>query len=65
MITLLENWQESIARGLEFGILLTELSKAFDCLPHDLFIAKLFAYGIVDKALHFIYDYLRHRKQRT
>ena len=34
-------------------------------LPHDLFIAKLFAYGFDDKALRFIYDYLRHRKQRT
>ena len=41
------------------------LSKAFDCLPHDWFIAKLFAYGLDDKALRFIYDYLRHRNQRT
>ena len=30
-----------------------------------MFIAKLFAYGFDDKALRFIYDYLRHRKQRT
>ena len=30
-----------------------------------MFIAKLFAYGFDDKALCFIYDYLRHRKQRT
>ena len=65
LIALLEKWQESIDRGVEFGILQTDLSKAFDCLPHDLFIAKLFAYGFDDKALRFIYDYLRHRKQRT
>ena len=65
LITLLEKRRESIDRGLEFGILLTDLSKAFDCLPHDLFIAKLFVYGFDDKALRFIYDYLRHRKQRT
>ena len=65
LIALLEKWRESIHRGLEFGILLTDLSKAFDCPPHDLFAAKLFAYGFDDKALHFIYDYLRHRKQRT
>ena len=38
---------------------------AFDCRPLDFFIAKLFAYGFEDKALRFIYDYLRHRKQRT
>ena len=57
--------RESIDRGLEFSILLTDLSKAFNCLPYDLFVAKLFACGFDDKALRFIYDYLRHRKQRT
>ena len=65
LIALHKKWWESIDRGLEFGILLTDLSKAFDCLPHDLFIAKLFAYGFDDKALRFIYDYLRHSKERT
>ena len=38
---------------------------AFDCLPHDIIIAKLNAYGFDMKALNFIYDYLRNRKQRT
>ena len=65
LTALLEKWQESIDRELEFGILLTDLSRAFDCLPHNLFVAKLLAYGFDDKALRFIYDYLRHRKQRT
>ena len=65
LIALLEKWRESIDQGSEFGILLTDLSKAFDCLPHDVFIAKLFAYGFDDKALRFIYDYSRHRKQRN
>ena len=65
LIVLLEKKRESIDRGLELGILLTDLPKASDCLPHDLFLAKLFAYGFDDKALRFIYDYLRHRKQRT
>ena len=44
---------------------LTDLSKAFNCLPHDIIIAKLNAYGFDMKALNFIYDYLRNRKQRT
>ena len=55
----------SIDRGSEFGILLTDLSKAFDCLPRDLFVAKLSAYGFDNKALRFTYDYLKSRKQRT
>ena len=65
LIALLKKWRERIDRGLEFGILPNDLSKAFDCLPHDLFVAKLFAYRFEDKALRFIYDYLRHCKQRT
>ena len=48
-----------------FGALLTDLSKAFDCLPRDIIIAKLNGYEFDMKALNFIYDYLRNRKQRT
>ena len=39
LIALLEKWREKLDRELEFGILLTDFSKAFDCLPHNLFIA--------------------------
>ena len=65
LIALPEKWHESIDRGLEFAILLTDLSNAFDCLSLDLFVAKLFAYAFDDKAIRSIYDYLRHRKQRN
>ena len=41
------------------------MSKAFDCLNHDLLIAKLEAYGFDKSALLFIKDYLKNRKQRT
>ena len=40
------------------------MSKAFDCLNHDLLIAKLNAYGFNQTALIFIYSYLKERKQR-
>ena len=42
-----------------------DLSEAYDCLCHDLIIAKLEAYGLDTPSLLFIYDYLRFRKQRT
>ena len=42
-----------------------DLSKAYDCLPHDLMVAKLEACGISKEGLQLISDYLSYRKQRT
>ena len=65
LLVLIEAWKSSVDDGKVFGSLLTDLSKAFDCLPHDLFIAKLQAYGFDAKALKLIKDYLSNRMQRT
>ena len=47
------------------GLLLMDLSKAFDCISHDLIIAKLYAYGFDKGSLKFIYSYLKGRCQRV
>ena len=47
-----------------FRVLLTDLSKGFNCLSHDLLIAKLHAYGLDIDSFN-IQDYLSNRKQRT
>ena len=51
-------------RGKVFGALQTGFSKAFDCLHHDLLIAKLNTYGFSLPALILIHDYLLKRKQK-
>ena len=48
-----------------FGAFLTNLSKAFDCICHDLLISKLNAYGLSLPALKPVHNYLQNRKQRT
>ena len=47
------------------GAVLTDLSNAFDCLNHELLIAKLNAYGFSRPALVFIHSYLTDRRQRV
>ena len=62
---MLEKFKEAIDRGNQFGALLTDLSKAFDCIDHKLLIAKLYEYGVSSSALNIISSYLKHRTQRT
>ena len=62
---MLEKLKKVLDKGLTTGILLTDLTKAFDCISHELLIAKLHAYGFCKKSLKLIYDYLTGRKQRT
>ena len=48
-----------------FGALIRDLSKVFDCIPHDLTIAKLGAYSFQIEALRPVNDYLSNRKSRV
>ena len=40
ILAMTEKWKKGMDNRNVFGALLTELSEAFDCLPHDLIIAK-------------------------
>ena len=62
---MLEIWKGATDNNKAFGALLTDLSKAFDCLSHDLLIAKLLAYGLDIDPRNILQDYLSNRKQRT
>lgn len=45
------------------AVLLCDLSRAFDCLPHDTLISKFKKYGLVDSALKLVQSYLNGRQQ--
>ena len=60
-----EKWKKAVDNGNVFGALLTDLSKAFDGLPHGLIIANLKSYGFNLIALNLIHNYLTKWKQRT
>ena len=63
LLPMIEKWRESLDQGGAYGALLTDLSKAFGCLPHELIIAKLYAYGEDMPSLKLINSYLSKRKQ--
>ena len=65
LLSILEKWKRAVDNGKAFELLLTDLSKAFDCLSHELLLAKLHAYGFSFAALRLIHSYLTNRKQRT
>ena len=65
LLVLIEKCRKVLDKRGFAGLLLTDLSKAFDCIDHELLIAKLHAYGFNIKSLEFIHSYLYDRIQRV
>ena len=61
---LLHSWQRELSKGGLVVKILMDLSKACDCISHELLIAKLQCYGLDEISLKLILNYLCHRKQR-
>ena len=65
LLVLIEKCRKVLDRLGFAGLLLTDLSKAFDCIDHELIIVKLHAYGFNIKSLKLIHSYLYDRIQRV
>ena len=46
LLKLLQQWQKELDNSGVVETILMDLSKAYDCLPHDYIIAKLETYGL-------------------
>ena len=55
LVSMIEKWEKRVDSGGAFGPLMTDLSKAFDSLHHELLIAKLDAYGFGIKSVKLIH----------
>ena len=64
LLAMVEKWHKTLDKGGETGAILTDLSKAFDCIDHNLLIAQLNAYVFEKQSINFIHSYLTKRKQR-
>ena len=65
LIAMIEKAKKIIDKGGTFGALLADLSKAFDCMTHDLLIVKLHTLNFDMNARNLTFDYLTGRKQRV
>ena len=65
LIKIIEDWKMALDQNKYVGAVLMDLSKAFDCLPHDLLLAKLKAYGLSEHATSLMNNYLSNRSQRV
>ena len=65
LLKAVDDWKCALDQNISTGVVFMDLSKAFDCLPHGLLVAKLHAYGLDVSACELLADYLRHRKQRV
>ena len=65
LLKVVDDRKYAFDQNLISGVVFMDLSKAFDCLPHNLLIAKLHAYGVDGSASELLADYLSHRLQRV
>ena len=60
-----DRWVSGAGQGITSGLVLLDLSSAFDLVNPDLLIEKLSIYGLDNSFLSWMSDYLRNRKQAT
>ena len=63
LLRIIEDWKKALDANKYVGAILMDLSKAFDCLPHDLLLLKLREYGLSTSAINLVQSYLSNRSQ--
>ena len=54
LIKLTDDWRSALDEKKETGVVAIDLSKAFDCICHNLLLAKVKAYGVQEPALQLL-----------
>ena len=49
LLKIVDDWKRALDDNKCFAAILMDLSKAFDCLPHNIFLLKLEYYGLTSK----------------
>ena len=65
LLHLVETWREALDKDQYVGVVMMDLSKAFDCLPHGLIVKKLEGYLFNQDSCTLLRSYLENRTQRV
>ena len=63
LIRLSEEWRQHLDNNKVVGGVFMDLSKAFDCVPHDLLTAKLAAHSVDKNLLMYTYIFLSFKQK--
>ena len=61
LLKMVETWKKHLDKGEKIGVIMMDLSKAFDTINHSLLLAKLDAYGVSRTSLKLMQNYLCNR----
>jgi hypothetical protein len=64
LFRLLEDWRNALDNNQYVAAFLMDLSKAFDCLSHDIVLDKLSAYGMSTDSVSLLQSFSSNRKQQ-
>ena len=64
LLRTIESWKAKLNNGSKVGVIIMDLTKAFDSFNHDLLLAKLEAYDLDNNAVSFMRSYLKNTLQR-
>ena len=65
LLRIIEDRRKALDSHKYVAAILMDLTKAFDCLPHDLLLDKRRAYVLSNKSCSLSNSYLSYRKQRV
>ena len=58
LLRMIQSWKDRLNNGLKVGVIIMDLSKAFDSLNLELLLVKLKAYSLDNKSVTFTRRYL-------
>ena len=65
LLNIMEDWTSALNSGKQVEVVYTDFAKAFDKVPHQRLLTKLRSYGLDDKLISWIRDFLCCRTQRV